>query len=76
MRTFYVYLFEYKTWPAGTMQADVFAEPEQNKDTRFKFLFSCREEWLPKDREQLIRACNYHKQTLPANFDWYGYVPF
>lgn len=76
MRTFYVYLFEYKLWPSGKLAADVFAQPEQANDTRFKFLFSCREDWLPKDKEQLKRACVYHKQTLPETFDWFGYVPF
>jgi hypothetical protein len=78
MRTFNVYLTARWNYAKKVWVFDAHAEPPDSKTISefYQLLFTCPEKWLPEDKQSFLNACAYYKQEVPANVNWYGYVPF
>lgn len=71
MRTFYIYSLKV----GNQCIVEAYTE-EQTSEFERKLLFTVPEQWLPNNKEQFLKACAYFKVQVPADVQWFGYVPF
>lgn len=77
MRTLYIYYSG--RWNFETLQYDweaIAFHKFGTHDAYFMFLFECKEEWLPKTKEEFHKAVKHFGKKIPESTAWFGYVPF